>query len=231
MEGEAMNHLYLDIETIPAQSERAKAIIAATVKPPAQMKKADTIATWEAEAKPAAVLEAIAKTSFDGGFGHVCCIGFALNDGPIDSQTATIVDEEKQAIQSVFETVGVMVHDSYAPIQIVGHYVAGFDLRFLTQRAIVLGIRLPMWWPKDPKPWSAEVFDTMTVWAGVKGTISLDNLCIALGLEGKGDIDGSMVAQMFAEGRHTEIAEYCKDDVARVRRVHRKMQIAMGEAA
>ena len=46
-----MNYLYLDIETIPAQSPEAHAAIAENVKPPAQMKKAETIAAWEANDK------------------------------------------------------------------------------------------------------------------------------------------------------------------------------------
>lgn len=226
-----MTYLYLDIETIPAQTDAAKERVASTVKPPAQMKKADTIATWEKEQKAAAVEEAIAKTSFDGGMGHVCCIGFAINDGQIHSESVKTLLEERQAIEAFIEVVDISRQNGWENIQIVGHFVAGFDLRFLTQRAIVLGVRLPDWWPRDPKPWSNEVFDTMVAWAGAKGSISLDALCFSLGLEGKGDVDGSMVAQMWADGKHQEIGGYCRDDVARVRRVHQKMLAALGEAA
>jgi hypothetical protein len=226
-----MTYLYLDIETIPAQTDAAKERVASTVKPPAQMKKADTIATWEKEQKAAAVEEAIAKTSFDGGMGHVCCIGFAINDGQIHSEIVKTLLEEWKAIEAFIEVVDISRQNSWETIQIVGHFVAGFDLRFLTQRAIVLGVRLPDWWPRDPKPWSNEVFDTMVAWAGAKGSISLDALCFSLGLEGKGDVDGSMVAQMWADGKHDEIGSYCRDDVARVRRVHQKMLAALGEAA
>lgn len=226
-----MTYLYLDIETIPAQTDAAKERVASTVKPPAQMKKADTIAAWEKEQKAAAVEEAIAKTSFDGGMGHVCCIGFAINDGHIHSESVKTLLEERQAIEAFIEVVDISRQNGWENIQIVGHFVAGFDLRFLTQRAIVLGVRLPDWWPRDPKPWSNEVFDTMVAWAGAKGSISLDALCFSLGLEGKGDVDGSMVAQMWADGKHDEIGAYCRDDVARVRRVHQKMLAALGEAA
>ena len=139
--------------------------------------------------------------------------------------------EERTAIEAFIEVVDISRQNGWETIQIVGHFVAGFDLRFLTQRAIVLGVRLPDWWPRDPKPWSNEVFDTMVAWAGAKGTISLDALCFSLGLEGKGDVDGSMVAQMWADGKHDEVSAYCRDDVARVRRVHQKMLAALGEAA
>ena len=223
-----MTYLYLDIETIPAQTDDAKARIAATVNPPAQMKKAETIAEWERTQKAAAVDDAIAKSSFDAAFGQICCLAYAVDDGQISSVSwPSPSPDERHALSGFFDFVSESIGDK-RPV-IVGHYVAGFDIRFIWQRCIVLGIRVPSWMPKDPKPWGPDVFDTMTVWAGQKGTISLDNLCAALGLEGKGDVDGSMIGQMFAEGRHDEIAAYCRDDVDRVRAVHRKMMIAFGE--
>ena len=225
-----MTYLYFDLETIPAQTEEAKARVAATVKPPAQMKKADTIAEWEKTQKAAAVEEAIAKTSLNAAFGQICCIGFAFDDGPVTSISwPTNADSEGMMISGFFETAGQIIGNRF-PI-IVGHYVAGFDLRFIWQRCMVLGVRVPGWLPKNPKPWGESVFDTMTAWAGAKDTISMDNLCAALGIEGKGDIDGSMVGKMFAEGKHSEIAAYCRGDVERTRAIHRKMQFALGEAA
>ena len=71
----------------------------------------------------------------------------------------------------------------------------------------------------------------MTAWAGSRDTISMDNLSAALGLAGKGDVNGSMVGQMFTDGKFEEIAHYCRDDVERTRSIHRKMMIALGEAA
>lgn len=225
-----MTYLYLDIETIPAQTAEAKARVAATVKPPAQMKKADTIKAWEVEQKAAAVEEAIAKTSFNAAYGQICCVGFAFDDGPVASVSwPTNADNEGLAISGFFDTASQVIGNRF-PV-IVGHFIAGFDLRFIWQRCMVLGIRVPGWVPKDPKPWDASVFDTMTAWAGAKDTISMDNLCMALGIEGKGGVDGSMVAGMFAEGRHAEIAEYCRGDVERTRQIHKRMMRALGEAA
>lgn len=225
-----MTYLYLDIETIPAQTEAAKERVASTVKPPAQMKKADTIAAWEKEQKAAAVEEAIAKTSFNAAFGQICCIGFAVDDGPVTSISWPInADDETKSIKGFFEVAGLAIGNRF-PV-LVGHYITGFDIRFIWQRCIVLGIRVPAWLPKDPKPWGNDVFDTMTAWSGAKDTISMDNLCAALGIEGKGDIDGSMVGQMFADSKHKEIAAYCRDDVERARAIHRRMMVSFGEAA
>lgn len=225
-----MTYLYLDIETIPAQSDEAKARIAATVKPPAQMKKAETIAAWEKDQKAEAVAEAIARTGLNGAYGHICCIGFALNDGRATSISWPVnAGGEAETISGFFSVVGGALGNRFPTI--IGHNVAGFDIRFLWQRAIVLGIRVPAWLPRDPKPWDGNVFDTMTAWAGSRDTISMDNLCAALGLPGKGDIDGSQIGALFAEGLHATIADYCRQDVERTRAIHRKMQIAFGEAA
>jgi len=222
-------YLYLDIETIPAQSEEVRARIAESIKPPGSMKKAETIAQWEKEQKPAAVEEAIAKTALNGAYGHICCIGFAFDDEATDSYTAFGFHEEGYAIGNFFDRTGSRIGNRFPTI--VGHNVSGFDIRFIWQRCIALGIRAPAWLPRDPKPWGNDVFDTMTAWAGSRDTISMDNLCAALGLPGKGEIDGSMVGKLFAEGRHEEIAEYCRADVERTRAIHRKMMVAFGEAA
>lgn len=221
------DYLYLDIETIPTTDAEKIAEIAASITAPKTMSKPETIAEWEAKAKPTLVSEAVAKTSFSGAYGKVCCIGWAWNTFEARS---TIGPDEREVIQSAFDRISVNL--ARVPVvTVVGHYVANFDLRFLMQRAIVLGVTLPVWFPRDPKPWSREVFDTMAVWAGAKDTISLDNLCKALGLPAKGDIDGSMVADMWNRREFDAIAEYCRADVERVRNVHRKMQIAFGEAA
>lgn len=224
------NFLYLDIETIPARDPAVIAQIAADVKPPAAMKKAETIAAWEANDKEKAVFEAVAKTSFDGGYGQVCCIGWAWDD---DRPNTFHMDGAmtEDAVLAGFASLMSATRPSFEMPVIVGHYVADFDLRFLWQRAFSLGVTMPAWWPRDPKPWSKEVHDTMTMWAGAKGSISLDKLCRVLGVQGKGDVDGSMVAGMFERGEYDAIAEYCMDDVERVRAIHRKMLVALGEVA
>lgn len=221
--------LYLDIETIPANDPAIIAEIAAQVTPPAAMKKADTIAEWEANQKAEAVSEAVAKTSFNGAFGRVCCIGWAWNSAEPSSVSMPLRDEAEML--AAFSSIASISRPTLEVPIIVGHYVADFDLRFLWQRAFVLGVKMPAWWPRDPKPWSREVHDTMAMWAGAKDRISLDNLCKALRIEGKTGVDGSMVAGMWERGEYDAIASYCRDDVERVRNVHRKMLVAMGEAA
>ena len=97
-----INYLYLDIETIPSQSPEVHEEIAKSITPPGSMKKAETIEKWEKEQKPQAVKEAIAKTSFDGALGHVCCVSFAVNHHPTKYLSMRSVETEKSMLESVF---------------------------------------------------------------------------------------------------------------------------------
>lgn len=220
-------NLYLDIETIPTKSNRIRASIADGMKPPGNMKKAETIAEWEANAKQAAVEEEIAKTSFDGAFGNICCIGWAIDDQPVKSSYG---EDENQVLSDFIASVMTdLTYLRHVRPTIVGHNVLSFDVRFIWQRAIILGIKMPQWFPRDPKPWDRAVFDTMTAFAGYRGSISLAKLSEAMGLDGKGDMDGSKVAKLWAAGEHDKVATYCCGDVELTRQVHKRMQIAFDE--
>lgn len=225
------NSLYLDIETIPSQSPDVHALIAETITCPGNISKPESIAAWERDKKPSMVKDAVAKTSFDGALGHVCCIGWAWDNEEPTSVSICDVGEESAvfsaAVQSIIRRAEEL--NQYEGPAIVGHNVSAFDIRFLWQRAIILGVQMPWWFPRDPKPWDQSIFDTMTAFAGARGTISMDRLARAMGFAGKGDVDGSMVAQMWADGKHDEIAAYCRSDVAKTRQIHRKMLVAFGE--
>ena len=75
------NLVYLDIETIPSQKEGFRDMIDIPI--PGNIKKLETIAKWEAEEKPKLIEEAYCKTSFNGAYGEIICIGFALDDEPV----------------------------------------------------------------------------------------------------------------------------------------------------
>jgi hypothetical protein len=224
-------NLYLDIETIPSQDPAVHARIAETITAPGNISKADTIAAWAAEKKPGLVKEAIAKTALDGSAGHICCIGWAWNDEPPHAHTIATIKTERDFLSDCARLWTERVGNNFSRPVVIGHNVIGFDIRFIWQRAIVLGVRMPEWFPRDPKPWGDDAFDTMTAFAGARGMIGLDRLSLALGLEGKGDVDGSMVGEMWSAGRYEEISAYCKGDVERTRAIHRQMMVAYGEAA
>lgn len=216
-----MNDVFLDLETLPSQSAEYRAEVRDTITAPAQYKKPESIAQWIADNGDAAADEIVAKTSFNPAHGHICTIGFAIGDGNAESLHAEDINAEARIIEWFFAALPDQGLNRF-----IGHYISGFDLRFILNRAIVLGVQLPpsVMFPRDIKPWSDNVFDTMVAWAGPKDRISLDNLCKALGIPGKDGFDGSMVAEAWANGEHDKIASYCRDDVERVRSVFRKFQ-------
>jgi 3'-5' exonuclease len=214
-----MTFVYLDIETIPSQSPDLLAKFRAEVKPPATYKKPESIAEWMAENADKAAVEALAKTSFDPAYGHICSIGSAIGDGTVSVKHADGIGAEASIIRGFFESLPSKTSDA---LTFVGHYISGFDLRFILCRSVILGIPIPPQIPRDVKPWAQGIFDTMTAWAGARDTIGQDKLAQALGLEGKGDFDGSMVAAAWLAGEHDKIAEYCAKDVETVRNIHRR---------
>lgn len=215
--------VYVDIETIPCQSPEYRDAVAKGISAPGNLKKAESIEAWLAENRETAADEAVAKTSFDGGRGHICTIAWAKNANEVRVRHAATLADERAVIEAFFDDL-----DPYHQEIIVGHNIAGFDLPFLRKRAIVLGIQLPdpTSFPRDPKPWDKGIFDTMTAWAGAKDRVSMDNLCGILGIPGKDGFDGSQVAAAWLAGEHDRIAEYCADDVRRTRAIHQRFLAA-----
>lgn len=222
-------NLYLDIETIQTDRPEVREFIAASVTHPGNISKAETIAKWNEESRPAAVEEAVARTGLDGSFGRVCVIGWAINDEGVT--TALSPDNEAYVLGEFARIIGQSIPPNERhTTTVIGHNVSGFDLRFLTQRFIVNGIKPPMVIARaaQAKPWESEkVFDTMVQWSGIGGKASLDKLCLALSLPSpKGEMDGSMVNQYVKDGRIEEVARYCERDVEAARAVHKRMTFA-----
>lgn len=212
--------IYFDLETIPSQSVEYLERCKTKVKPPASIKKPESIDKWYAESAETAAREMFDKSSFDGGRGHICTIAWAKNDDEIKCFHAATLAEEKPLLMAFFNDL-----DAYHSETLVGHNIIGFDIGFLRKRAIALGVKMPGAYqlPRDPKPWDKKIHDTMVMWAGSGNRVSLDDLCDILNIPGKDGFDGSMVADAWRNGEHATIAEYCKDDVMRVREIHKRM--------
>ncbi|ARK86092.1 hypothetical protein [Burkholderia pseudomallei] len=177
--------------------------------------------------------EELHKTCFDGGKGHIAVVGLAFDDRAPSAWTATDgsgnfnIARERDMLAVAFAEIFAAFNPSsdMRPI-FVGHNITGFDLRFLFQRAVVLGIKPPSIIPFNARPWDAHIFDTMTAWAGVGNRVSLDNLCKALGIKGKGGISGADVWPMIQQGRIAEVAKYCKHDVEITREAFYRLSFA-----
>lgn len=217
-----MTPFYFDVETIPSQLPGIKQEFADAVVAPGQYKKAESIAEWLKENREAEAEAAWLKTSFDGALGHACVIGFAVGDGEVHACQREHHDEK-----SLLEDFFCAVTDAGPGLTFVGHNLIGFDLPFLWKRAMILGVKPPLFFPRNPKPWSESVIDTMLLWDGTqRAGGSMDRICRLMGIPGKGDMDGSKVWPTYQAGGLTEIANYCKGDVERTRALHRRMTFA-----
>lgn len=235
------NILTIDIETIPSQREDVRAYFAKTigkdtaeklesVRAPANYKDQAKIDQYIEDARKAliggeqtAIDEAVNKTGLDGAFGQVVCIGLAIDD---EDPVVISGMNEAEVLHRLIGNLALIPPSQHLSTSIVGHNVSSFDLRFLMQRFMVNGIRPHpiIRQAAEAKPWEREkVYDTMVQFAGVGNRISLDKLCMALGLPGKGDITGADVWPMVQAGRLEEVAAYCADDVAKTRAVYKRM--------
>lgn len=218
-------NIYFDIETLPNQDASYREKVANEIKPPATMKKAETIAEWVANEKENAINEAVLKTSFDGGRGSICCIGWAIDDGDVQS----ITGDESYILQAFFGAINAARKEvfRYSTVKVepvfVGHNVSAFDLRFLFQRAIVNKIKPPTCIPFNAKSWDSSIFDTMTYWAGYGNRVSLATLCDIFGIESDNTHTGADVYPMYLDGKIEEIASYCHDDVRITREVYKRL--------
>lgn len=220
--------LFLDIETLPTTDAAVIESLAAKITAPANYKKAESIAEWERENKPQAVLDAVAKTSFDGMYGRVCCICYAFDDGPVfsvhgDDETVLLEQFYSHVYDQATSALNGYITD--VPLTVIGHNVAGFDLPFLKHRSIIRGVTPPdaILKAMNARPWDNCIADTMLMWSSDREKrAGMDKLCQALGMAGKGDFDGSMVAATWPVNPQ-KVVDYCCADVERTRALYYRM--------
>ena len=232
-------HIVFDIETLPCNDPHVIAnfrddaeVEKATVKAPANYKDeakiAEYIAAKHAEID-AGIEERIAKTSFSGLEGRIACISWQVDDGDPFATSAGLT--ERQVIEQFYASVAAFtqrpIHNGTLNVDasFVGHNIAGFDLPFLKHRSIILGIKPPAIVRKafSAKPWDSIIQDTMLMWSSdphKRG--SMDRLCRAFGIPGKGDFDGSMVASTWPTDPQ-KVIDYCKDDVRRTWEIYKRI--------
>ncbi len=211
--------LFIDIETIPSQKPGILEELRKTAKPPANMTKPETIAKWREENAEDIWL----KTALDGAHGELVVIGWAIDDGPVQSFSRGLGEDEAYLLKSFYASLWYELCDN-APPQYVGHNILGFDLRFLYQRSVILGVQPAFPLNHDTRYNGNGAMDTMLAWAGWGNRVSLSKVCAALNIPVKsGGIDGSQVWPYVQAGRVAEVADYCREDVEATREVWRRM--------
>lgn len=219
--------LFADIETIPSQRLDVRQRIEEKVKEPkitktGKYKSQEDIEVWKKEARPLEAEEDWLKTSFNAAYGEIVSIAWAIEDQDVKVLYRSLEESEKTLLEEFFKAVSKDL-GLRLPMWI-GHYITGFDLKFIWHRCVINGVRPTVHVPHDAKPWADSVYDTAIEWSGLKDRISQDDLCFALGLEGKpDDIDGSKVWDFVKRGDIKRVAEYNKYDVEQNRKIYKRM--------
>lgn len=199
-----MIKLFLDIETLPCDETMKEVVVEI-------LQKKSQNATKDPE-------QLFLETGFDGTFGRICCIGYIkeLHDGSVEK------DVLKGSEKDILTAFWAMARDASL---FIGHNVLEFDLPFIYQRSMVLGVR-PSQNLNFAKYRNSPIYDTMkewTKWAYSAGP-KLDTLAKVLKLQTSKDaMDGSQVYTYFLDGKLEDICAYCMKDVVLTRQVYYKM--------
>jgi len=201
--------MFLDIETLPAGEENHGALKYLHAKRLAKKNKkegCDEVKDFE---------QYLLGTSFDGSFGRILCIGYALDDGPVECLCEP--DDEPKMIRDFWE----LAKDCDL---FIGHNILDFDMRFIYQRSIINRVK-PPFELNFARYRNSPMFDTMKEWTKwSQNNIGLEHVALALGIPTPKDgIDGSQVYETFKAGKVDEIVEYCKKDVDTTRAIYRRM--------
>ncbi|MFC1757070.1 ribonuclease H-like domain-containing protein [Patescibacteria group bacterium] len=200
-----MRKLYLDIETLPAPDDKHEILRFLHEKAIEKNKKAKK--DFE---------QYLLKTSFNGAFGRILCIGYAVDD--METEVIYEGGDETKMLEKFWKIADKS--DLF-----IGHNVMDFDLRFIYQRSIINKVK-PSRDLSFARYRKFPIYDTMREWTNwsFDASVGLEPIALALGIPTPKDgIDGSQVFDFYKAGKIDEILEYCKRDVDTTRAVYKRM--------
>jgi hypothetical protein len=166
-----------------------------------------------------------------GEWGRLLCIGLMIEEEGVvkhygalgrDRQTRQFHLDEARTLRSFWRLVAGF-HEGQDLF--IGHNLLDFDMLFLYKRSCIHGVRPSVnlsFKRFQPRP----VFDTMWEWTKWRKAISLHELAQALGIPSpkESGVDGLGIYDLYQQGRHEEIAQYCMLDVKCARAVFYRLQ-------
>lgn len=149
------------------------------------------------------------QSAFDGTFSRIVCIGLLVFSDAMEFRCAVswYGAHEQELLRLFWARLAEL-----RPTLFITHNGLGFDLPFLKKRSIIHRVK-PSMDISLARFRTEPVYDVMTVWSNwdTRGWVKLDVLARALQVETKSG-SGKQVAEMWAQGRRREIAEYCLQD-------------------
>lgn len=206
-----MSTIFLTLQTIPDQRHSALRHAYEKMSVPENYRNPSAIDKY----KRNHLADQHARTAFDGISGQLCSVAWCIGGGTIESLTRGLdcdVDDEKALLRAFFDAVHkLMLSESgaHSRLEWVGHNILDFGLRFMHQRALILGTQPLFQIPLTARHNRGKVFDTMREWSGAHGHVRQADIQKALGIvvDGASHVDrGLEVRQLWSEHRYHDIA-------------------------
>lgn len=213
--------LFIDIETVPAAPDFQSL---ADEEKKLWERKAELIRRNEPELTAD---ELYVRAGIYAEFGKIVCISCGFINGKEFRIKSFYGDDEKILLKEFADTLNR--HYYTERYYLCAHNGKEFDYPYIARRMLINGLKLPgILNIAGKKPWEIRHLDTMELWkfGDYKHYTSLELLATVFKIPTpKGDIDGSMVGQVFWEENNLErIVKYCEKDVLTVAQLlHRYM--------
>ena len=160
--------------------------------------------------------ELLSRLGLDPTTGRIVCIGVVDSETSFERTFSHI--DEKELLESFWRWL-----EGARPSLFVSFNGRRFDVPYLNIRSAIHGIE-----PAYPIPleWSSH-FDVREAFEGddKRRRGSLDYFCAVFGLPSpKVEMDGSLVGQVYAEGRIEDIERYCLADCRATLALYRRLR-------
>ena len=202
----------LDIETVQApraEWARLVGIDLLTTESCSEDSASDLFSHAETQERVRKEDELYERSSFDGTFSRIVCIGMLIFSSDMIPQgnVAWYGINEKELLRRFWTRIGDL-----RPSLFITHNGLGFDLPFIKKRSVIHQIK-PTMEISLARFRTEPVYDTMAIWSNwdTRGWVKLDVLARALSVDSKSG-SGSQVAEMWAAGQGQAIAKYCLQD-------------------
>ncbi len=217
------NVLFLDIETVPEETDFSKLSAA---KKELFAKKTE----YRRKHEEISASEFYHQAGIWAEFGKIICISvgfFTEEDNKQKLRITSFFGEEKSLLLDFKELLNT--HYNKTQHLLCAHNGKEFDFPYIARRMIIHGIELPNKLNLfGKKPWEVPHLDTLELWkfGDYKHYSSLQLLTTILDIPSpKDDIDGSMVAKIYYEEKNLErIVKYCEKDTIAIAQLMLRFQ-------
>ncbi|MBL8206926.1 MAG: ribonuclease H-like domain-containing protein [Blastocatellia bacterium] len=218
--------IYLDIETLPP-AEETKAVILQGLRQQ-KLTMQETVNDDDLAMKAD---EEYRNCALHGERGRILTIGLLIEENDTilqqgclgrDRETRQYHLDEARTLRAFWKLVA-----DFNPSRdlFIGHNILDFDLPFIYKRSIIHQIKPTIHLPFR-RFQCQPIFDTMWEWSCWRHRISLRDLAQALAVPSPkaAGVTGDNVYDLYQQGRHEEIAQYCMRDVVCVREVFHRLR-------